>query len=98
DHRIRRTVDRLVRRNLSWIRHTALARLRPRLPLPLIVGVEERLIFDDRTTQRPAKLVVVERVRRSRCVEEIAGPPDRTGAVELQRRSMPLVRPALGHD
>ena len=65
--------------------HAALARLRPRFSLPLVVYVEEGMIFHNGTAQRTSKLVIVERVLGSCGIEEISRPSNRTGAVIFQR-------------
>src|SRR5205823_8697332 len=49
-----------IRGNLCWIGHTSQGNYSHPLPLPLVIQVEEGLVFDDWAAQRSAELIVVE--------------------------------------
>src|ERR1700722_8457831 len=85
-------------RNHGRIGHAALARLRSRLALSLVIHIEEGMVFENWAAQRTAKLIVVERVLRTLRVEEVSSSANRAGAVVLERRTVQSIGAALGHD
>src|SRR5580658_11159192 len=68
------------------------------LPLAFIIDVVERLVFDDRATQRRAKLIVMERRPRLADRIEIIAGIERIVTEIFCRASMELIHAALGDD
>ena len=64
---------------------------------PLIVAEEEQLVADERTADRAAEFVLIERVLRLRWVLEIVPCVQLIAAVVQIARSMERIRAALGH-
>src|SRR5208282_5808448 len=74
------------------------SRLGAVLALAFVVGVEKGFIFDDRTAERSAELVVVEWALGIGREIEVISCAELARAEILQRRSMPVVGAALGHN